>query len=146
MSERCSECGAVLAEGSTCQWIFDEFLSLEFTNAEYGKVHFLTVTCFMLQHGRYSDEAFVWARSTLRAYLNEQLTPQQIRQRAAKETDGVTRTWKVTRRADAPPLPNVAWSMTIADVAQSVQSPEKYCARIEQWARTTLQQAESVQL
>jgi len=146
MSERCSECGALLPEGSTCQSIFDEFLSLEFTNSEYGKVHYLTVTCFMLQHGRYSDEAFIWARSTLRAYLDEQLTAQQIRQRAANKTDNAIRTWKVSRPADAPPLPKVAWSMTIADVASSMQSPERYCAQIEKWAQATLPQAEDVQL
>jgi len=29
MAERCAECGAVLSEGSTCQTIFEEFLSLE---------------------------------------------------------------------------------------------------------------------
>ncbi|MDQ2904442.1 MAG: DUF5946 family protein [Chloroflexota bacterium] len=56
----------------------------------------------------------------------------------------VTRTWKVTRRADAPPLPKVAWSMTIADVAQSLQDPEEYCEQVTQWARTTLQQMESM--
>ena len=100
----------------------------------------------MLQHGRYSDEAFIRAKSTLRAYLDEQLIPQQIRQRAAKETNGAIRTWKVTRQADALPLPKVAWSMTIADVAQSTQDPEKYCEQIEQWARTTLQQAEDIHL
>ncbi len=47
MSERCTECGAVLPEGSTCQTIFDEFLILEYTNPVYGQVHFLTVACFI---------------------------------------------------------------------------------------------------
>ncbi|MDQ2717727.1 MAG: DUF5946 family protein, partial [Chloroflexota bacterium] len=146
MAEHCLECGAVLSEGSTCQKIFEEFLGLEYTNPVYGQVHFLTVACFMIQHGRYSDEGLSWIQSMLRAYLDEQLTAQQFRQRAARGMSGVTRTWKVTRRADAPPLPKVAWSMTIADVAQSMQNPEEYCEQITQWARTTLQQMESITL
>jgi hypothetical protein len=144
MSEQCAECGAVLPSGSTCQTIFDEFLSLEYTNPAYGQVHFLTVACFMIQHGRYSDEGLVWIQSTLRTYLEQQLTDQQLRQLAAKGTDGATRTWKVTRQPDAPPLPKVAWSMTITDVAQHMQDAESYCEQVRQWARTTLQQMESV--
>ncbi len=140
MSENCVQCGAVLAEGNTCQTIFDECLMLEFANPAYGRVHFLTVSCFMVQHGRYSDEALAWIQPILRAYLDEQLTTQQIRRRAARGTNSAQRTWKVTRRPDAPPLPMIAWSITIADVAQSLSNPEAYCEKIKQWARATLQQ------
>lgn len=140
MSVRCSECGAVLSEGSTCQTIFEEFLSLEYTDPAYGQVHFLTVACFMIQHGRYSDEALAGMQSLLRAYLDEELTVQQLRERAAKGMNDATRPRKVTRQADALPLPKVAWSQTIADVAQSMRDPEKYCEQVKQWARTTLQQ------
>jgi hypothetical protein len=142
MSEICSVCGAVLPEGSTCQSIFDEFLSLEYTDPAYGEVHYLTVTCFMVQHERYSDEALIWTKATLRAYFDEQLTAYQLRQRAAQATNRATRTWKVTRRADALPLPKVAWTMTIVDVAQSIQDPEKYCEQVRRWAGATLQQIE----
>jgi hypothetical protein len=143
-SEQCAACGAVLPAGSTCQTIFDEFLSLEYTNPAYGQVHFLTVACFMIQHGCYSDEGLRWIQSTLRTYLEHQLTGQQLRQLAAKGTDGATRTWKVTRQPDEPPLPKVAWSMTITDVAHYMQDAESYCEQVKQWARTTLQQMESV--
>lgn len=144
MSERCAECGAVLSEGSRCQTIFDEFLILEYTNPAYGQVHFLTVACFMIQHGRYSDEALTWMQSMLQGYLDEQLTAQQLRQRAARGTNNTLRTWKVTRQADARPLPTVVWSMMIADVAQSMQNPEKYCEQVKQWAHATLQQMASL--
>ena len=123
MSEICPVCGAVLPEGSTCQSIFDDFLNLEFTDPAYGEVHYLTVTCFMVQHKRYSDEALIWTKATLRAYFDEHLTAHQLRQRAAQATKRGTRTWKVARRADARTLPKVAWSMTIADVAQSTHDP-----------------------
>jgi uncharacterized protein DUF5946 len=140
MSDRCAACGAVLSEASSCQTIFEEFLSLEYSNPAYGQVHFLTVACFMIQHGRYSDAALTWMQSMLRAALDEQLTPQQLRQRAAQGMDDATRSWKVTSQADARPLPQVAWTTTIADVARSMQDPEKYCEQVKQWAQATLQQ------
>lgn len=142
MSERCAECGAVLPEGKNCQALFGECLSFEYTNESYGQVHFLTVACFMIQHGRYSDEALAWIQPMLRVYLEGQLTAQQIRLQAAMDIDPI-RQWKVTRQADALPLPRIAWTMTIADVTQNLQSPERYCEKVKQWARATLQQVEA---
>ena len=144
MPEHCAECGAVLPEGETCQALFDECMCFEYTNEAYGQVHFLTVACFMIQHGRYSDEALAWIQPMLRVYLDEQITAQQIRQRAAKGVNRATRQWKVIRPADAPLLPKVVWAMTIVDVAQHMQSSEQYCEQVKQWARTILQQMESV--
>jgi hypothetical protein len=143
MLECCAECGAVLPEGSTCQALFDECLCLEFTNPAYGQVHFLTVACFMIQHGRYSDEALAGMQPMLRAYLDEQMSTQQLRQHAAKRMNDAARTWKVIRSADVPPPPQVAWSITIADVAQSMQDAESYCEQVKQWGRATLQQMAS---
>jgi uncharacterized protein DUF5946 len=139
MAERCPECGAALSHGSTCQTIFEECLSLEYTNPAYGQVHFLTVACFMIQHGRYSDEALTGIQPLLRAALSEPLSAQQLRERAKRMSEA-TRSWKVTRQPDMPPLPNVAWSVTMADVAQSLQDPQKYCEQVQLWARVTLQQ------
>jgi hypothetical protein len=34
--------------------------------------------------------------------------------------------------------------MTIVDIVQSAQDPEKYCEQVKQWARTTLQQMKSM--
>jgi hypothetical protein len=76
----------------------------------------------------------------LRAALDEQLPAQQLRERAASGMREATRSWKVTRRPDALPLPKVTWSLTIADVAQSRQDPEEYGEQVKQWARVTLQQ------
>ncbi len=144
MSECCIECGAVLQEGKTCQEIFDEFLSFEFTDLVYGQVHFLTVSCFMIQHCGYSDEALVWIQSQLRTYLNGLRNIQQIRQMAGQGANPGNRSWKVTRQADAPPLPKVIWSMTIVDVSQSTSDAEQYCKKITQWAQSTLEQMASL--
>lgn len=47
---------------------------------------------------------------------------------------------------DAPPLPRIVWSMTIADVAQQMQNAEMYGEQVKQWARATLQQMDALQL
>jgi hypothetical protein len=140
MPERCPECGAVLPLGSTCQTIFDELQMLELTYPEYYRVHFLSVACFLIQHGRYSDEALAWIQEKLHQYLEHQLTNQQLRRLIADETSSATRSWKIVRPADARPLPKIAWSMTIVDIVQSEQDAEQYGKQVKQWARITLQE------
>lgn len=137
MSDICAKCSAVLPEGKTCESIFNEFLALEFTDPGYGRVHFLTVACYMVQHEGYSDEAYAWIRSALRNYLEEGHTTKMILQDAAQ---GPGRTKGVRRPADALPLPKVAWSMTIADVAEQMLDAESYGQLIEQWGRITLKE------
>jgi len=143
MPQSCLECGAILPEGSDCQAIFESLLNLEYSNPEFWEVHFLMVTSFMVQHGRYSDEAMAWAVSMLRAHLEQGVTTAQIREIARRGTSSGTRTWKVTRRPDEPPLPRMAWSMTIADVARGYQEGGDYCELVEQWARVTFGEAGS---
>ncbi len=152
MPTTCPECGAVLNGGATCQEIFDSFLVLEFTDPEYGTVHFLTVACFMIQHGRYSDEGFLWIQQKLHAYLEDGLTSDLIRRLAAQDTGNQDRTWKVTRSASEPQLPRIPWTMTIADVAAgyeeaatsaeatSASAAARYRELIEQWGRVTLRE------
>jgi hypothetical protein len=137
MSETCGKCGAVLPEGKTCESIYGEFLALEFVDPGYGKVHFLTVACYMVQHEGYSDEAYVWVQSALRNYLEEGHTSEMIRAEAAQ---GIGRAKGIRRPADALSLPKIAWTMTISDVASRMHDAESYCKLIEQWGRTTLQE------
>lgn len=139
MAGSCPECGAVYDDQVTsCQDIFDQFLVLEFTDPAYGAVHFLTVACFMVQHGRYSDAGMAWIEQKLRKHLEEGMPVAEIRQEASGEADQSRRGWKVTRPPDARPLPKVAWSMTIADVARNYHNAEEYQEQIKQWARVTL--------
>ncbi len=138
MPTTCPECGAALNNGNTCQSIFDSFLVLEFSDPAYGVVHMLTVACFMIQHGRYSDAALAWITQQLRANLEDGIPVSQIRRQAARETGQGARTWKVTRRPEEPPLPRIPWSMTIADVAAGAQDAHNYCELVKNWARTTL--------
>ncbi len=140
MSDRCSECGAILKDGKSCQEIFDSFLVLEFTDPGYGEVHMLTVACFMIQHGRYSDEALAWMARQLRACLEEGVSTGQIRRQVARETGQARRRWKVLRPKDAPPMPKIAWSMTIADVASNYRDAKSYCELVRKWAHSTLRE------
>ncbi len=138
MPGTCLECGAILSEETSCQEIFDQFLVLEFSDPAYGAVHFLTVACFMIQHGRYSDEGLAWIAEKLRDYLEKGVSAEQIRRQAAWDAGPSRRSWKVMRPASAPPLPKIAWSMTIADVARQYRDAESYCKLIRQWAKATV--------
>ncbi len=140
MPNTCPQCGAILGQESNCQAIFESFLVLEYTDPGYGAVHMLTVACYMIQHGRYSDEGLKWIEQSLREYLEGGIPADQIRRKAARETDQGRRIWAVTRRPDATPLPVIAWSMTIADVAAGYQDAKSYRKLVEQWARITLRE------
>jgi hypothetical protein len=136
----CAECGADLPADTTCEWIFGAFLEKDYVDPGYGAVHFLTVSVFMIQHGRYSDKALAWIQPLMRDFLSEKLTQEQIRRLARPTTDQTNRAWKVTRPADAPAAPRPAWSMTIADVAARAKDAESYRAAVKEWARRTLEQ------
>jgi predicted nucleic acid-binding Zn ribbon protein len=140
MSEHCPECGAALPEGSTCETIHHELLNFEYTHAIPHSTHFMMVTCYLVQHGRYSDEGLIWAQSMLRAHLDEQMTEQQLQRLLTQKEKGTPRTWKYNRAADARPLPKIAWEMTIVDVAQHAQDAATYRQRVRQWAGCTLRQ------
>lgn len=136
----CPQCGASLQEDRTCESVFNEFLVLEFTDPGYGSVHMLTVACYMIQHGKYTDGGLVWMAQTLRDYLENGKPVEQIRQQAAKETSQGKRGWKVMRGPGDPPQGKVGWSMTIVDVARRYQDAESYRDLITQWARVTLEE------
>ena len=146
MPEQCTECGALLPEGRTCQEIFDEFTTLKYLNEQYLHVHFLLVSCFMIQHRRYTTEALVQVQSMLQAFLERPMTMQQLRQLVDQSMNSHSRTWKMQHTGDEPPVPNIVWRMTIIDVAQNSQNGqdvEQYCAQIKQWASSTLEQMAS---
>ncbi|WP_079911491.1 DUF5946 family protein [Paenibacillus sp. 32352] len=133
----CTVCGAVLLEGKTCETIFNEFMAFEFMDPGYGRVHFLTVACYMVQHERYSDAAYVWIQSALRNYLEKAYTIEWILQDAAQ---GPGSTKDILRNQADPTLPKVEWTMTIADVAAQMDDAESYCQLIERWAHITLKE------
>lgn len=134
----CPECGAVISGDRSCQNLFDEFLALEFTDAGFGQVHFLTVAAFMVQHKRYSDEALVWIEQKLRDYLEKGLSTEEIRDQAGRDADQTKRSWKVGRRQTEKNLPDVNWKKRITDVKFSEGDSEAYRREITAWAKSTL--------
>lgn len=137
-SDKCPECGAIYNDQRACESVFNEFLLLEMTDAEYGAVHLLTVACYMIQHGQYSDEALVWIEQRLRDYLEKGIPTEQIRRNAAQETGQDRRTWKVTRPENGPPQAKIPWSMTIIDVALRYSDADSYRDLVRRWASRTL--------
>lgn len=140
MTKRCPECGATLKDDQNCQAIFEQCLALEFSDTAYGSVHMLTVACFMIQHGRYSAAALTWIARRLDDFLNKGISIELIRHQAAHDVKHEKRDWNMLRGAEEAPQPNIAWSMTIADVDSKVQDGESYCELIRQWARVTLRE------
>lgn len=141
MPYQCPKCGAVLKDGQlTCQSVYDEFLALELTDAEYGEVSLLTGACLKIQHGQYTDEALVWIEQRMRDYLEKGVPTEQIRKQVLKQTGQLGRAWKVTRSLGDPPQAKISWSMTIVDVASGYRDAGSYCELVKQWTRVTLQE------
>ena len=136
----CPVCGATLGETAGCEEIFGELMALEYADPAYWEVHALTVATYMVQHGKYSDEALAWVLRQMRAMLEDGLTGEQLRKIAAHEISKPSRGWKVTRRPGETPLPRIAWEMTIADVAQHTEEAADYRETVRSWARATLRQ------
>lgn len=140
MAEHCPHCGAVLVNGNSCEDVFNSLLALEFSDSEYGKVHLLTVACYMIQHQQYSDEGLIWIYRQLTRFLYESVPVEHIRREARWETDNRQRNWHMRREPGSASLPEIRWEITIQEVAPSTTAPEQYCRTVTNWARATVRQ------
>lgn len=138
MSTQCPECGAALSGDTRCHEIFEPFLVHEYSHPKSSAVHFLTVACYMIQHGCYSDKALVWIERQLLDYLETGLPASQICRRSARDAAPDKRTWKVLHQPDEPLQPKIPWTTTIADVGVQYHDAQSYCKLVTQQARTTL--------
>ena len=136
----CPECGA---QDNLCQSRFDEFLILEFTDAEYGAVHHLTVATFTVQHSsKMTREGWQYERDLLREFLVEKKTPAMLRKQIRETVDSGKRTFKFKSKTGLPVINKTAWARTILDVR--AQNAEVYREDINAWARSVLEEAEAV--
>ncbi len=136
----CPECGA---RDSLCKERFDEFLALEFSDMAYGAVHNLTVATFMLQHSsRMSKEGWLYERELLREFIVEKKSPSLIRQQVKDSVDSGRRTFKFKSKDGKPVINKTTWAKTILDV--HAENADIYCQDINAWAKSVLDEAETI--
>ena len=138
----CPECGA---PDNLCQARFDEFLILEFTDAGYGAVHHLTVAAYMIQHSsKLTREGWLFERNLLREFLIENKPPAYIRKQNKDLVDSGKRTFKIKSKTGLPVINKTTWTKTILDVR--TENAQVYCEDINSWARSVLEDAETIEI
>lgn len=134
----CPECGAVWADGPTCT---DHFHTLGFRELDHRlyDVHHLMVLCYHIQHpSLYSPEGLAQAHGLLVIFLEQDVSPQTVRQQITGPMDSGVRTHKIagTLEAHGRYAQPVVWSMRVGDVAAA--GIEHYYASVRAWARAVL--------
>jgi hypothetical protein len=141
MTPNCPQCGAATLPGETCHGRFGLCLALEYQNpAAFGAVHHLMVLCYMLQHNAYSREAWLEARNMLAQFVQEGVTPAEIRRQNRARLDSGRRAGSITKEAKLTEVNAIQWTRTIADVR--LDNPDSYCADVVQWATAVLTDTE----
>lgn len=122
----CRHCGV-----DQCEAKFHDCLARDYTDPDYGAVHHLTVSAYMLQHNAYADEMSGPMASFVLNHLDEPPSEQTKRDIRGR-TNGAQ---QVARRGPAPPIcPPNGWSLTIADV--DVETGDGYRATVRAWAES----------
>lgn len=135
----CSECGA---SGNQCEERFHACLAKEFEDAGYGAVHHLTVSAYMLQHSsKLTREGWLYERDLLRDFLVNNKPPAKVRQQNRARLDSGRREFKIKSRVAQPKVSQV-WSSTILDVR--LEDAVQYCQDVMAWARSVLQDSETL--
>jgi hypothetical protein len=140
MSPPCPLCGAEFPAGEQCRERFDQCLAKEFENpTTYGAVHHLTVASYMLQHNAYSRQGWLGTRELLVQFIREGKTPTQVRAQNRRKLDSQHRKWSITK-GEKISTEGWVWTRTIAGVR--LDTPERYCADVELWAKSVLADTE----
>lgn len=138
----CPECGAA---DDLCKSRFDEFLALEFSDMGYGAVHNLTVATYMVQHSsKLTREGWLFERNLLKEFLIDNKPPAFIRKQNKDIVDSGKRKFKIKSRDGLPVINKSTWTKTILDVR--TESAEVYCADVTAWARSVLDEAETIKI
>jgi hypothetical protein len=136
----CPECGG---PDNLCQTRFDEFLILEFTDTDYGAVHHLTVVTYMLQHSsKLTREGWLYERELLREFIVENKPPALIRKQIRDEVDNGKRKFNFKSKDGVPVINKTIWTKTIVDVR--AENADVYCEDVTAWARSVLEEAETI--
>lgn len=137
MPQKCPQCGATIQLNQQCRDLFNLCLAVEFEHpTTYGTVHHFTVTNYMLQHNEYSKEGWLEARQMLAEFIQQGITPADIRRRNLSRFDSRNRKWSLTKGAKLSEFDAIVWSRAISDVR--LDTPEIYCTDIKLWAASIL--------
>jgi hypothetical protein len=132
----CPECFAIHNDGLTCVDDFHQMLFWEAEDPALGIVHHLMVLCYHLQHpGLYSPEGLRYSRQLLSAFIEEGLTPAEVRRRSRDTVDSGKRNWKI--KGDITPGSYdcaIQWTMTAADVVAGGMT--HYVENVTVWAQS----------
>jgi hypothetical protein len=138
----CHECGAT---DNACEARFNECLALEFSDVAYGVVHHLTVAAYMLQHSsKLTREGWLHERNLLKEFLVENKPPTFIHKQNRDVVDSGKRTFKIKSTDRKPIINKTTWTKTILDIR--MDKAEEYCEDVMAWARSVLEDADSVKL
>lgn len=139
MNQHCPTCGAALPDGTTCENHFHQMLFWESENPALGIVHHLMVLCYHLQHPHlYSVEGLAEGKRLLIAFVQDDISTEEIRRRNRGKLDSGSRSWKVTARPDSWGAYShpVQWTMTAADVVAG--GADGYVDSVRAWAKSVL--------
>ncbi len=139
-SPTCPECGATLKDNLTCEDHFHQMLYWENEFPGHGVVHHLTVLCYYLQHpSLYSPDGLRYGLGLLVEFVENQVSPQEIRQKSRSQVDSGQRGWKVTSRSGQKGAYShpVDWTMTARDV--TAPGAEHYIESVRRWANRVFQ-------
>ena len=130
----CPECGAL---NYGCEARFHDFLAKEFSDPEYGAVHHLTVTAYMLQHSsKLSRQGWLYQRDLLIDFLVNNKPPAFVRRQNRDAVDCGKRDFNINSSTGKPLFQKSGWARTIMDV--DTDDAEKYCRDVKLWAQSVL--------
>lgn len=135
----CPACGAPWIDSSTCESHFHQLLFWEAEDPSRGSVHHLMVLSYHLQHPHlYSPETLQAGMQMLAQFIEEGVSPRQMRQQLQSSVDSGQRTHPITARpghAGAYAYP-VVWRLTVADVVAA--GADAYIPSVRGWASSIL--------
>lgn len=127
----CPECGALLADGMSCQDMLGAIIAWEAQDAELLNEHFLTVAAYNLQHpAQFTEAAIDGLRVVFAERLDHNLGIAEIRRRIGGAAAGTARVLKPEEERQ-PMLRR--WSRTVADVYDA-DHPQGAAGRVRLWA------------
>ena len=135
---QCPECCAELRHGETCEDHFHLMGAWELDHQLYD-VHHLMVRCYHLQHpSLYSLEGLAGAKKLFVEFLEQGVSPQEMRQRISKEVDSGVRAYKIkgTPELHGQYAKPIRWTMWASDVTHA--GIENFYASVEKWSELIL--------